>query len=145
MYAGQPLGAAVSEGFRVRDEVYREIAGEMTAASRGAVSPKGFEVAGQRIGRLMQTDYNLAFVDVGGWDTHVNEGASTGYLAGRLDELGRGLAAFAEALGPAAWNDTLVVVISEFGRGLAQRGLWAPSRPVGEGLLRRRAGRLKLA
>lgn len=122
MYAGQPLGASVSEGFQVRDQVYREIAGEMTAASRGAVSPKGFEQAGRRIGRLMQVDYNLAFVDVGGWDTHVNQGAATGYLAGRLGELGRGLAAFADALGPAAWNDTVVIVISEFGRTFRENG-----------------------
>ena len=122
MYAGQPLGASVSEGFQVRDQVYREIAGVMTAASRGAVSPKGFELAGRRIGRLMQADYNLAFVDVGGWDTHVNQGAATGYLAGRLGELGRGLAAFADALGPAAWNDTVVIVISEFGRTFRENG-----------------------
>jgi hypothetical protein len=38
----------------------------------------------RRIGRLMQGQFNLAFVDVGGWDTHVNQGNATGYLAGRL-------------------------------------------------------------
>ena len=84
MYKGGELGAAVSEGFQVRDEVYRSIAAEMVAANRGAVSPKGFELSARRIGRLMQDQFSLGFVDVGGWDTHVNQGGATGYLAGRL-------------------------------------------------------------
>ena len=122
MYKGGELGAAVSEGFQVRDEVYRSIAAEMVAANRGAVSPKGFELSARRIGRLMQDQFSLGFVDVGGWDTHVNQGGATGYLAGRLAELGRGLAGFADELGPAAWNNTVVVVISEFGRTFRENG-----------------------
>jgi uncharacterized protein (DUF1501 family) len=121
MYNGTPLAQSVSEGFEVRDEVYQSIADEMTAASRGAVSPKGFELAARRIGRLMQTQFNLGFVDVGGWDTHVNEGAATGYLANRLGELGRGLAGFADEIGP-QWTNTIVVVISEFGRTFRENG-----------------------
>jgi uncharacterized protein (DUF1501 family) len=122
MYAGQPLGASVKEGFTVRDAVYGSIAGEMAAASRGAVSPKGFELSARRIARLMQSRFNLGFVDIGGWDTHVNEGAADGYLAGRLGELGRGLAGFADEIGPKDWNDTVVVVISEFGRTFRENG-----------------------
>jgi uncharacterized protein (DUF1501 family) len=122
MYRGQTLAPAVTEGFAVRDEVYQTISAEMVAASRGAVSPKGFELSARRIGRLMQGQFNLGFVDVGGWDTHVNEGGATGYLAGRVAELGRGLAGFADELGPAAWNDTVVVVVSEFGRTFRENG-----------------------
>ena len=70
----------------------------------------------------MATDFNLGFVDVGGWDTHVNQGGATGYLAGRLTELGAGLAGFVEEIGPAAWNDTVVVVVSEFGRTFRENG-----------------------
>ena len=70
----------------------------------------------------MRDRFNLGFVDVGGWDTHVNEGGATGYLAGRLGELGRGLAGFADEIGPAAWHDTVVVVISEFGRTFRENG-----------------------
>ena len=122
MYKGGDLGASVSQGFEVRNEVYRSIAAEMVAANRGAVSPKGFELSARRIGRLMKDQFSLGFVDFGGWDTHVNEGAATGYLAGRLAELGRGLAGYADELGPAAWNDTTVVVISEFGRTFRENG-----------------------
>jgi uncharacterized protein (DUF1501 family) len=121
MYEGKPLASAVQEGFRVRDDVYHAITEHMMEASRGAVSPKGFELAARRIGRLMREQFNLGFVDVGGWDTHVNQGAATGYLADRLGELGRGLAGFAEEIGP-EWHDTVVVVISEFGRTFRENG-----------------------
>jgi uncharacterized protein (DUF1501 family) len=122
MYAHSNLAASVTEGFKVRDDVYRSISEEMTAANRGAVSPRGFELSARRIGRLMREQYNLGFVDVGGWDTHVNQGAATGYLADRLGELGRALAGFCEEIGPAGWRDTTVVVISEFGRTFRENG-----------------------
>src|SRR6202521_4986618 len=121
MYAQSDLSSSVSEGFRIRDDVYKSISEEMTAANRGAVSPRGFELSARRIGRLMKERFNLGFVDVGGWDTHVNQGAAKGYLAGRLSELGRGLAGFAETIGP-IWKDTVVVVISEFGRTFRENG-----------------------
>ncbi len=122
MYQGTPLASRVSDGFAVRDEVARELSGEMQAASRGAISAKGFELEAQRIARLMKDRYHIGFVDVGGWDTHVNQGGASGYLASRLEELGRGLAAFAQEMGPAAWRNTTVVVASEFGRTFRQNG-----------------------
>jgi uncharacterized protein (DUF1501 family) len=121
MYEGQPLASAVHEGFRVRDDVYNTISEHMMEANRGAVSPKGFELSARRIGRLMRDQFNLGFVDVGGWDTHVNQGGATGYLADRIAELGRGLGGFAEEVGP-GWNDTVVVVVSEFGRTFRENG-----------------------
>lgn len=123
MYAGQKgLEQSVREGFHVREAVFQTLDEEMKAASRGAVSPKGFELSAQRIGTLMRSQFNLAFVDVGGWDTHVNQGGATGYLADRIGELGRGLAAFVTAVGPEAWATTTVVVVSEFGRTFRENG-----------------------
>ena len=121
MYAGGPLAGAVNEGFRVRDEVYRTISDHQAQADRGAVSPKGFALAARRIGRLMRDQFNLGFVDVGGWDTHVNQGGATGYLADRLGELGRGIAGFVQEIGT-GWNETVVVVVSEFGRTFRENG-----------------------
>lgn len=121
MYQGTPLAPQVTEGFSVRDEVMRQMAQEMDAASRNANTAKGFELEARRVARLMKEHYNIGFVDVGGWDTHVGQGAGTGYLASRLDELGQGLAAFAQEMG-AQWRDTTVVVISEFGRTFRQNG-----------------------
>lgn len=127
MYKGQhsgtnDLGNSVAEGFQVRDTVFRTVDEEMKQASRGAVSPKGFELSARRIGRLMRDQFNLAFVDVGGWDTHVNQGGAQGYLATHVGELGRGLAGFADEIGPAAWLTTTVIVVSEFGRTFHENG-----------------------
>ena len=121
MYKNTPLSNQVSDGFTVRAEVMQEMATEMEAASRNAITTKGFESEARRIARLMKSQYNVGFVDVGGWDTHVGEGGANGYLAGRLEELGRGLAGFADELGP-AWQDTIVAVISEFGRTFRENG-----------------------
>ena len=133
MYQGSALADPVREGFAVRDEAVREIngappgamtasmQGEMIAASRNAITAKGFEGEARRIARLMRERYHLGFVDVGGWDTHVGQGAGTGYLANRLAELGKGLAAYADEMGP-AWGDSTVVVISEFGRTFKENG-----------------------
>ena len=99
----------------------RELGAEMEAASRNAVTARNFEAQARRIARLMQGEYNLGFVDVGGWDTHVAQGAASGYLAARLEELGRGLGAFADSMGPAG-RDTVVVVLSEFGRTWRENG-----------------------
>jgi len=134
MYQGSALSGVVQEGFAVRDEAVREIngggsmggnadmmKGEMLAASRNAITAKGFEGEARRIARLMRERYHLGFVDVGGWDTHVGQGAGTGYLANRLAELGKGLAAYADEMGP-AWSDSSVVVISEFGRTFKENG-----------------------
>ena len=52
----------------------------------------------------------------------MNQGAATGYLAGRPGELGRGLTGFVEELGPQAWKETVVVVLSEFGRTFRENG-----------------------
>jgi uncharacterized protein (DUF1501 family) len=60
---------------------------------------------GPRIGAL---SYN-------GWDTHANEGAVQGQLANRLAGLDAAIKAFAEGMGP-AWKDTVVLVVTEFGR-----------------------------
>ena len=121
MYKGTPLQQPVSAGFAVRADVSRELTGEMLAANRNAISTKGFALEAQRIARLMQDKYNLGFVDVGGWDTHVGQGGASGYLAGRFDELGRGLAAFSQEMG-SEWRHTVVVVVSEFGRTFRENG-----------------------
>jgi uncharacterized protein (DUF1501 family) len=122
MYRETPLGQDVAQGFAARDEAGREMAAEeMNAASRSAPGPRSFELEARRIARLMKSGYGAGFVDLGGWDTHVLQGASAGQLANRLGELGRGLAGFAAEMGP-AWREAAVVVISEFGRTFRENG-----------------------
>jgi uncharacterized protein (DUF1501 family) len=121
MYDGNPLEQSVREGLDLRQEVGREIDQEMQEANRGAISAKGFELEARRMARLMGERYQLGFVDVGGWDTHVNQGGATGALASNLDNLGRGLVAYSQEMGT-LWKQTTVVVVSEFGRTFRENG-----------------------
>ena len=122
MYQGTRLADAVHEGFAVRDAVQRSVQDEMERAGRDAISSKGFALVAQRMAGLMRERFDLGFVDVGGWDTHINQGGASGQLAGRLDELGRGLAGFAREIGAEPWRHTVVVVVSEFGRTFRENG-----------------------
>ena len=121
MYREGPYYEAVTEGFTARDEAGRDIALEMEDSGRKAANARGFEQEARRIARLMRDRHRLGFVDVGGWDTHVDQGAAKGALASRFGQLGGGLAGFVEEIGP-AWSDSVVVVISEFGRTFRENG-----------------------
>jgi uncharacterized protein (DUF1501 family) len=121
MYAGHPLQSAVSNGLELRQEVAQAMADEMTAANRNAINSKGFELEAERMGKLMRDTYRIGFIDIGGWDTHVNEGGAQGALATNLTGLGRGMQAFAQSMG-GEWNNTVVVVLSEFGRTFRENG-----------------------
>jgi uncharacterized protein (DUF1501 family) len=121
MYAGHHLEAAVSNGLELRHEVAEEMAEEMNAANRNAINTKGFELEAERMARLMRDKYRIGFIDIGGWDTHVGEGAASGPLASNLASLGRGLQVFSSSLG-SEWSNTLVVVLSEFGRTFRENG-----------------------
>jgi uncharacterized protein (DUF1501 family) len=121
MYAGHHLETAVKDGLELRQQVAQEMADEMKAANRDAITPKGFELEAERMGRLMRDKYRIGFIDIGGWDTHVGEGGAQGALPTNLSGLGRGLQAFSQSLG-AEWNNTVVVVLSEFGRTFRENG-----------------------
>ena len=121
MYSQTGLAQQVTEGFAVREEVSREMQEEMNSANRNAISTKGFELEARRIAKMMREKYALGFVDVGGWDTHVNQGGASGTLASKFDELGRGLVAYQQEMGD-AWRNTTVVVLSEFGRTFRENG-----------------------
>jgi uncharacterized protein (DUF1501 family) len=80
----------------------------------------------QQIARLIKSDVGLevAFTDIGGWDTHVNEVGpkpSVGQLANLLTELSNSMAAFAQDLGD-KMADVNVVTMSEFGRTARENG-----------------------
>ncbi|MEM8817290.1 MAG: DUF1501 domain-containing protein [Pseudomonadota bacterium] len=68
-------------------------------------------------GRFLETEGGprIAVVETGGWDTHANQGAANGALANQLEALDSGLAALHAALGE-QWRNTVVVVVTEFGR-----------------------------
>jgi uncharacterized protein (DUF1501 family) len=68
-----------------------------------------------------QNGPRVAAIDVGGWDTHANQGGAQGNLALRLRGLDAGLQTLKTELGP-VWADTTVLVVTEFGRTVAVNG-----------------------
>ncbi|HJU66359.1 MAG TPA: DUF1501 domain-containing protein [Gemmatimonadaceae bacterium] len=77
----------------------------------------------RQIAQLIKADIGLevAFTDVGGWDTHVNQGGAAGQLAARLTDFSRAIAALVTDLGD-RMEDVLIVTMSEFGRMARQNG-----------------------
>ena len=122
------LGQAYREAEQSHREVMASLAkddieSDMQAANNGAAPPAAFAGDAGRLARLMRADsrVQLGFMAVGGWDTHANQGAGRGQLANHLQPLGAGLASLADGLGPVL-DDTVIVVMSEFGRTVRQNG-----------------------
>jgi uncharacterized protein (DUF1501 family) len=117
------IGRAYREGRAARTELVGNLASEMQQADNGAPPPNGFPAIAAQLAHLMARDrgIRLAFASLGGWDTHVDQGNQKGQLANHLRPLGDGLAALANGLGK-EWDDTVVVVLSEFGRTVHENG-----------------------
>jgi uncharacterized protein (DUF1501 family) len=117
------LGKAYRDGLAARKTLMTEMNDEQRMADNGAPPPNGLSLDTARLGRLMRGDprIRLGFLAVGGWDTHINQGSGSGQLASRLKPLAEGLATLAAELGP-AFNDTVIVVMSEFGRTFRENG-----------------------
>ena len=90
----------------------------------GAEYPRSpFGQALKQIAQLTKAGVGLevAFADIGGWDTHVNQGSAQGQLAARLEDFSRSIAALVTDLGD-GMADTVVLTMSEFGRAVAENG-----------------------
>jgi uncharacterized protein (DUF1501 family) len=77
----------------------------------------------RQIAQLIKADVGLeiAFADVGGWDTHVNQGGATGQLSARLDDFAKSIHALVTDLGD-RMADVVIMTMSEFGRTARQNG-----------------------
>ena len=97
---------------------------EQYTPAPGANYPRGpFGQALKQTAQLIKADLGVevAFADVGGWDTHVNQGGAQGQLAARLADLSASIAAFWTDLGGLAAS-TVLVTMSEFGRTARENG-----------------------
>ena len=91
-------------------------------AKRGKPGAQYAEVVQAAARFLRQEDGpQVAVFDTMGWDTHFNEGGAKGQLAARLATLDAALGGLKTGLGP-VWNDTAVLLATEFGRTVAENG-----------------------
>jgi uncharacterized protein (DUF1501 family) len=126
MYAGAATGLVASSSAEAFEAVkmLRTSDPARHQPANGAEYPRSpFGQAMRQLAQLIKADLGLeiGFADLGGWDTHVNQGAAEGQLATRLRDLGAGLAAFATDLGE-RMADVLVLTMSEFGRTVRENG-----------------------
>jgi uncharacterized protein (DUF1501 family) len=131
LYAGDPLLAG-----RLADALAADAIADAPTmnANAGAAAPVvNKSAAGRGAARYTEVIHaaaeflrredgpKVAVFDTTGWDTHANEGAAQGQLAGRLAALDAGLRILKEQLGP-VWNETAVLLATEFGRTAAING-----------------------
>jgi uncharacterized protein (DUF1501 family) len=124
LYSGtDALGRSYRSGRAARAQLLKDLETEMKMANNGAPLPKGFAAETRALARLMVKDprIQIAFLQLGGWDTHINQGGSKGLLARNLGELSQGLATLQQELG-AIYGNTQIVVMSEFGRTAKENG-----------------------
>ena len=124
LYAGSSTGIMASSSAEAFEAIRLLKAAhlERYEPANGAAYPQGrFGQAMRQIAQMIKSDLGLeiAFTDIGGWDTHANQGSSSGQLALRLTEFARGLSAFANDLGPRL-ADVVVLTMSEFGLTVAE-------------------------
>jgi uncharacterized protein (DUF1501 family) len=124
-HAGQRTGEALTQALATETEIEaaqnEPAMGMEPGASRDATPVGGFARQAVQMGRMLRANprLTLAFVDLGGWDTHAGEEAILGRA---LPALGEGLLALKENLGAREWQRTRVVVMTEFGRTVRENG-----------------------
>jgi len=117
------LSKTASDSFDAM-RILREADPASIRPANSAVYPRnGLGRSLQQIAQLIRADVGLevAFADVGGWDTHANQGAAQGQLANNLRQYALAVAAFAQDLG-SRMADVTVVTVSEFGRTVKENG-----------------------
>jgi uncharacterized protein (DUF1501 family) len=120
-HRGTETGEALERAIATETEIEAAMGMMDAGAARGAPSVNGFAREAGDMGRILRGNprLTLAFMDIGGWDTHAGE---EGILTRALQTLSDGLVALQDALGPDDWRRTQVAVMSEFGRTARENG-----------------------
>jgi len=117
------LSGTAREMFNAIDQL-AELNPEAYEPDHGAEYPNGvFGQSMRQLAQLIKADLGveIAFVDIGGWDTHSNQGSLEGRLPQRLQIFADTLAAFYTDLGD-RMGDVAVLTMSEFGRTARENG-----------------------
>lgn len=121
LYSGtDDLSKAFQDGSKAREIILGDLKREMISASRGANNAKIFIDDAIEVAKLMvgNARTQLAFMEIGGWDTHIGQNTTFDNL---LPALGQGLATLVKELEP-IFSNTAIVVMSEFGRTVKENG-----------------------
>ena len=121
--AGTIIGSAADGAFEAMQILKKANLAQYRPAS-GVEYPAGDFGRGLRqVAQLIKSGVGVevAFVDIGGWDTHQNQGGADGQLGRRFTELSRGVRALYDDLGD-RMDDVVLLTMSEFGRTVNENG-----------------------
>jgi uncharacterized protein (DUF1501 family) len=120
---GDIISAASDEAFEAMRVLRAANPSQYRPAAGVSYPPGEFGRSLSQIAQLIKSDIGveIAFTDIGGWDTHQAQGAGEGQLARRFDELARGIRALYDDLGD-RMDDVVLLTMSEFGRTVAENG-----------------------
>ena len=112
-------GADMFEAMRI----LRSVDATLPPAATDSYPNGRFGASLRQVSRLIKANVGLeiAFTEIEGWDTHVNEGGAKGQMANHLKELADGLVAFYQDLGD-RMEDVILATLSEFGRTARENG-----------------------
>jgi uncharacterized protein (DUF1501 family) len=119
----QALGGAGRETFEAVKLLKQVNPGQYQPAE-GVTYPRGrFGESLRQVAQLVKSDIGLevAFTDLGGWDTHTNQGAAQGQLALRLTDFAQGISALYADLKSRA-DEVVILTMTEFGRTARENG-----------------------
>lgn len=123
LYAADPtLGPALAKGREVQMMAADADGGNGIAGNAQARQANMVPIADAAAKMLARPDGpRIAVLEAYGWDTHVGQGAADGTLARRLANLDAAMTALQKGLG-AAWTETVVTIVTEFGRTARPNG-----------------------
>jgi len=121
--SGDLVSAAAGDAFDAIDILKRANLAQYTPAAGVQYPPGEFGRSLRQIAQLIKAGVGveIAFADIGGWDTHQAQGGAQGQLANRFNELARGVRALYDDLGD-RMDDVVLLTMSEFGRTVAENG-----------------------
>ncbi len=126
LYEGdRVLGPALADALKGQ-ALSAEVMGDGRGMKGGRGGYRGlqaFRIAAKAAGELLAAANGprVAVIELGGWDSHANQGTSEGQIAALLEGLGEGLVALKDALG-SAWRTSAILAMTEFGRMVAPNG-----------------------
>ncbi len=124
VYNHDPIFAnSFDKALNLQDMTMDAMTGNERKMARKSRSPQAFVTMSQMAGRMLvrPDGPRIATLELGGWDTHANQGTEGGRMANNLSLFARGIVALKKELG-SEWNKTVVIGLTEFGRTARPNG-----------------------
>ena len=124
VYAHDPLFSKnFAKAINIQDMSMDVLDGNERSMTRQSRSPQAFVTMAKTAGQWMAKPDGprIATLELGGWDTHVRQGAEGGRMANNLSLFARGIDELKTGLG-SHWSKTVVLAVTEFGRTARPNG-----------------------